>query len=102
MEKVKKTAPVSWEELMSGKDDFSISELLNEANRTESIATTVEWNEAMREPVIVIGHPDIPSENVHLSLREAAMLRDQLCETLDALNRLRARLQGESSETVDK
>ena len=45
---------------MSGKDNFSITELLNEASRTESIATTVEWNEAMRQPVIVIGHPDIP------------------------------------------
>ena len=102
MEKVKKTDPVSWEELMSGKDNFSISELLNEASRTESIATTVEWNEAMRQPVIVIGHPDIPGENVHLSLREAAVLRDQLCETLDTLNHLHARLQGESSDTADK
>lgn len=87
---------------MSGKDNFSISELLNEANRTESIATTVEWNEALRQPVIVIGHPDIPGENVHLSLREAAVLRDQLCETLNTHSHLHARLQGESSDTADK
>lgn len=102
MEKVKKTDPASWEELMSGKDNFSISELLNEANRTESIATMVEWNEAMHQPVVVIGHPDIPGENVHLSLREAAVLRDQLCETLDTLNCLRVRLQGQPSDNADK
>lgn len=101
MEKVNKDN-ASWEELMSGKDNFSISELLNEASRTESIATTVEWNEVMRQPVIVIGHPDIPGENVHLSLREAAVLRDQLYETLDTLSHLHARLQKESSDTADK
>lgn len=93
METLNGTRPVSWGGLVSGMDSWDLNELLEEAYRRDSMETRVEWNEACAEPMVLIKQPDLPIEGLNLTLREARLLRDQLTEALDCMDRLRARLE---------
>lgn len=93
METLNGTRPVSWGGLVSGMDSWDLNELLEEAYRRDSMETRVEWNELCSEPVVIVKQPDLPIEGLNLTLREARLLRDQLIETLDSMDRLRADLE---------
>lgn len=93
METLNGTRPVSWGGLVSGMDSWDLNELLEEAYRRDSMETRVEWNEACAEPMVLIKQPDLPIEGLNLTLREARLLRDQLIETLDSMDRLRTDLE---------
>lgn len=93
METLNDKTPKTWGSLVSGMDSWSVNELLEDAYRRDSMETRVEWNELCSEPMVLIKQPDLPIEGLNLTLREARLLRDQLIEALDSMDRLRTDLE---------
>ena len=97
METLNDKTPKTWGSLVSGMDSWSVNELLEDAYRRDSMETRVEWNELCSEPMVIVKQPDLPMEGLNLTLREARLLRDQLTEALDSMDRLRAGLESRAA-----